>query len=172
MVLLINPDIAILLDQPSENVTHFSESKLLTQTDSGTTIERQKLPSLSQRSWMIGSVPSFGFELLGIFTPVLLVSVCPVNGIVDFLTLGHKDGLISIRSTSSRKSSIFESHSQVDGYNRMKSQNLVQNITQVLTLLETLETDVFNCGPKVFNHGLSQLVENVRFLSQLKHEPG
>ena len=150
-------DLGEKLADSGNDVRSLGESVLLSQTDSGTSVEGQVLPSLGLRSTIL--VPSLGSELLGILTPELLESVGGENVVRNEVALSDNNGLHSVGSSSSGKSGVSGGVSHVGGDRGVQSEDLVKDVSQVVASLKGLKGDggKILAVSKVLKHLLSQL---------------
>ena len=90
------------LEQSDQDVSRFSKSKLLTDADSRSTIERNVVPAnLSVR-------PAVGVEAVGIFTPDILAALQSMSAVHDRLALADVDGLKAVRAATTWDRRVFD----------------------------------------------------------------
>lgn len=162
-------DIGEQLADSSDDVRGLSESVLLAQANSGSSVEGQVLPA--SRALLS---PSLRSELVAVLAPELLSSVHREDVVDNGVSLSDKDRLGLVGSSSSGKSGISRGVSDVKRNRRIESQSLVDDKSQVLASLKTLKGDLGEIAAvtKVLVNLGSQLLPHLGVSGQLVDDPG
>ncbi len=146
------------LQQPDSGKARRRERKLLAQANPGPTIKRQVLPP------HLPPYPAFRSEFVGVLAPEVFGAVHNEDAVCDFLVLFDEYRTLSVRTTASWQSRVFERRASVDGHHWVQTEGFVEDVLEILAALELAEGHFAGRseGAKLFDDDAAQFLEHGR----------
>jgi hypothetical protein len=155
------------LQQPHNNITSLSKSKLLPNTNPRPAVKRQKLPS------RFAALEALGFEFFGIRAPQVFAPVHHVDAVVDFHVSGKDDGALPVGAAAAGERGDFSGATGVSWHDGPEAESLVEAVLEVCAAFQRRESDFFGVfvRAEVVDDGFAEFGEDFWVAEELVEEP-
>lgn len=140
----------------------------MSNTDAGSTVERQKLPARSFTD------ESLRFELESVLAPEVLAPVHDVDGVVDRLAGRNEDGGCAVGTAATGEGGGFLGLTTISRDNSPETEDFVEGVLEVLAGFKGGKGDIRRVvvSAKCLDDGLAELGEDFWVAKELVEGPG